>query len=155
MSVDVSSGTRERNHWMLSLGQADTVQIPNGSKLQMWHRTGGAGAQLVREPAVLRTIGAAFGADRPIGKRETGRRAVRPRTPRPVLTAKFATKPIVEALLQLRSGQGYGGPSEVQAQLQDLSESVETLAAEVQRLREAQAFDRKLLQGAAKEPPAG
>ncbi|MDP2957665.1 MAG: hypothetical protein Q8N53_14665 [Longimicrobiales bacterium] len=71
-----------------------------------------------------------------------------------IITAKFATKPIVEALLQLRSGQGYGGPSEVQVQLQDLSESVETLAAEVHRLQEAQAFDRKLLQSAAKEPPA-
>ena len=63
-----------------------------------------------------------------------------------ILTAKFATKPIVEALLQLRSGQGYAGPSEIQAQLQDLSESFETLTAEVHRLREAQAFDRKLLE---------
>jgi hypothetical protein len=72
-----------------------------------------------------------------------------------VLTAKFATKPIVEALTQLRGGQGYAGPAEIQVQLQDLSESVETLAAEVHRLREAQEFDRKLLQGAAKEPPAG
>lgn len=62
-----------------------------------------------------------------------------------VLTARFATKPIVEALVQLRGGQGYAGPAETQLQIQDLSESVETLAAEVQRLREAQAFDRKLL----------
>lgn len=63
-----------------------------------------------------------------------------------ILTARFATKPIVEALAQLRGGQGYAAPSEMQLQIQDLSESVEALTAEVQRLREAQAFDRNLLQ---------
>ena len=64
-----------------------------------------------------------------------------------VLTAKFATKPIVQAITQLRGGPGgYAGPQEIQMQLQDLSESVEALAGEVQRLREAQAFDRKLLE---------
>lgn len=63
-----------------------------------------------------------------------------------VLTAKFATKPIVEALTQLRGGQGYAGPTELQAQVQDLSETVEALTGEVRRLREAQAFDRKLLE---------
>ena len=62
-----------------------------------------------------------------------------------ILTARFATKPIVEALVQLRTGQGFGTPSEMQLQIQDLSESVEALAAEVQRLREGQTFDRKLL----------
>lgn len=62
-----------------------------------------------------------------------------------VLTARFASKPIVEAIMQLRGGQGYAGPAETQLQIQDLSESVEALAAEVQRLGEAQAFDRKLL----------
>ncbi|HSW30633.1 MAG TPA: hypothetical protein VLH75_14195 [Longimicrobiales bacterium] len=63
-----------------------------------------------------------------------------------VLTAKFATKPIVQAITELRGGQGYASPSEMQVQIQDLSESVEALTAEVQRLREAQTFDRKLLQ---------
>ena len=63
-----------------------------------------------------------------------------------VLTAKFATKPIVQALTELRGGQGYTTPSEMQLQIQDLSESVEALTSEVQRLREAQTFDRKLLQ---------
>lgn len=69
-----------------------------------------------------------------------------------VLTARFATKPIVEALMQLRGGQGYAGPSETQLQIQDLSESVEVLTAEVHRLREAQAFDRKLLEEKAGKP---
>lgn len=63
-----------------------------------------------------------------------------------VLTAKFATKPIVEALTQLRSGQGYGTPGELQIQIQDLSEQVEVITGELHRLRDAQAFDRKLLE---------
>lgn len=63
-----------------------------------------------------------------------------------ILTAKFATKPIVEALLKLR-GADVGGASthELQMQVQDLSETVEVLTDEVRRLREAQAFDQKLL----------
>lgn len=63
-----------------------------------------------------------------------------------VLAAKFATKPIVDALSQLRGGQGYAQPGELQLQVQDLSEQVEMLAGELHRLREAQAFDRKLLE---------
>jgi hypothetical protein len=63
-----------------------------------------------------------------------------------VLTAKFATKPIVEALTQLRSGQGYGTPGELQIQIQDLSEQVEVLSVELRRLKDAQAFDRNLLE---------
>jgi hypothetical protein len=62
-----------------------------------------------------------------------------------VLTAKFATKPIVEALSQLRSGQGYATQGELQLQIQDLSEQVENLTGEVMRLRDAQSFDQKLL----------
>ena len=63
-----------------------------------------------------------------------------------VLTAKFATKPIVEALAQLRTGQGYGTPGELQIQIQDLSEQVEGLTAELRGIKDAQAFDRKLLE---------
>lgn len=64
-----------------------------------------------------------------------------------ILTARFATKPIVQALMQLR-GQPPGGavPEQLQLQIQDLNESMEALTAEVHRLREAQAFDRKLLE---------
>ncbi len=72
-----------------------------------------------------------------------------------VLTAKFATKPIVQAITELRSGQGYAGPAEMQLQIQDLSESVEALTAEVQRLREAESFDRKLLQERAGKAAGG
>jgi Tol biopolymer transport system component/imidazolonepropionase-like amidohydrolase len=73
------------NVWVVSVDLADTVQITKGthdryvspewtpdgdyivatkgSKLHMWHRTGGGGAQLIDEPAGLRTVGAAFGPD--------------------------------------------------------------------------------------------
>lgn len=63
-----------------------------------------------------------------------------------ILTARFAAKPIVESLAQLRVGGGGPGPTELQLQVQDLTENVEALTAEVHRLREAQAFDRKLLE---------
>jgi hypothetical protein len=63
-----------------------------------------------------------------------------------VFTAKFATKHIVQGLNQLRSGEGYGTPGELQIQVRDLAEQVENLTSELHGLREAQAFDRKLLQ---------
>jgi imidazolonepropionase-like amidohydrolase/Tol biopolymer transport system component len=74
-----------KNLWIITTDLADTVQLTkgkhdsylspewtpdgeyvvatDGTKLHMWHRTGGAGVQLVREPASLRTMGAAFGPD--------------------------------------------------------------------------------------------
>lgn len=73
------------NVWIVSLDLADTtkvtrgghdsyvspeftpdgeyVVVTKGTKLWMIHRTGGSGVQLVDEPASLRTLGAAFGAD--------------------------------------------------------------------------------------------
>lgn len=63
-----------------------------------------------------------------------------------VLTAKFATKPVVEALTQLSGGQGYGTPGELQRQIRDLAEQVEALTGELGDLKDAQAFDRKLLE---------
>lgn len=64
-----------------------------------------------------------------------------------VLTAKFATKPIVEAITQLRIGQGDVTPGEVQTQVQELSEQVEALTGELLRVKEVQTFNQKLLQG--------
>jgi Tol biopolymer transport system component len=73
------------NVWIIATDLSDTVQITKakhdryvspewtpdgeyvvatkGSKLHMWHRTGGGGVELVKEPAGLRTVGAAFGPD--------------------------------------------------------------------------------------------
>ena len=64
-----------------------------------------------------------------------------------ILTAKFATKPIVEAITQLRLGQGDVSPGELQTQIQELSGQVEALEGELLRVKEVQSFDQKLLQG--------
>ena len=64
-----------------------------------------------------------------------------------ILTAKFATKPIVEAITQLRLGQGDVSPGELQTQVQELSGQVEALEGELLRVKEVQSFDQKLLQG--------
>jgi hypothetical protein len=61
-----------------------------------------------------------------------------------VFTAKYALKPLVEALTQLRLGQGTMQPPELEARLRDVSEQVEVLSGEIQRLRDAQDFDRQL-----------
>ncbi|HZD05596.1 MAG TPA: hypothetical protein VE173_11770, partial [Longimicrobiales bacterium] len=71
--------------WTISLDRADTTQVTRGkdakydspewtpdgdyivvtrgTKLHLYHVDGGSGEQLVEEPAQLRTMGAAFGAD--------------------------------------------------------------------------------------------
>ncbi len=60
------------------------------------------------------------------------------------LTLRFAVKPFVETLAQaLRESGSLGGGSN--PQIEALSEHVESLAAEVKRLGEAQRFDRELL----------
>ncbi len=60
------------------------------------------------------------------------------------LTLRFAIKPFVEALARaLRESGRLGGGSN--PQIEALSEQVESLMAEVQRLGEAQRFDKELL----------
>lgn len=73
------------NVWIMSLDKRDTVQLTRGKtnsyespewtpdgqyivvtrnqKLHLYHVDGGSGQQLIREPAALRTTGAAFGRD--------------------------------------------------------------------------------------------
>lgn len=64
-----------------------------------------------------------------------------------VFTSKYAVRHIAEALAQLRSEGGYAQPSELQLQIQDLSEQVAGLSDELRRLKEAQDFDQRLLRG--------
>lgn len=64
-----------------------------------------------------------------------------------VFTSKYAVRHIVEALTQLRSEGGYAQPTELQIQIQDLSEQVAGLSDEIRRLKEAQDFDQRLLGG--------
>jgi len=68
-----------------------------------------------------------------------------------ILTTRFALKPLAETIANAlrESGHLSSGSS---GQLVELAEQVQTLTAEVQRLREAQEFDRKLLEGRTTEP---
>jgi Tol biopolymer transport system component len=84
----VSDRDGGNNIWTLSLDLKDTTQVTTGKsfeyaspewtpdgeyivaskgtrieQLWMFHRNGGAGAQLIKEPATLKTLGAAFGSD--------------------------------------------------------------------------------------------
>ena len=58
------------------------------------------------------------------------------------LTLRLAVKPFVETLAQALRESGDGPSTQ---QIEALSEHVESLTAEVQRLGEAQRFDRDLL----------
>jgi len=63
-----------------------------------------------------------------------------------ILTTRYALKPLVETLARALRESGHGSSPETLVHLQGLTEQVESLASEVQRLREAQEFDRKLLE---------
>ena len=63
-----------------------------------------------------------------------------------ILTTRFALKPLVETLARALKESGYGSSPDLLIHMRTLSEQVESLATEVQQLREAQEFDRKLLE---------
>ena len=62
-----------------------------------------------------------------------------------ILTTRFAFKPLVESLSKALRESGHGSPYPQTGQIQELTEKVEALAAEVRQLKEGQDFDRKLL----------
>jgi hypothetical protein len=68
-----------------------------------------------------------------------------------ILTTRFALKPLVEALSKALRESGHGSSPELINHVRLLSDQVETLTAEVQQLREAQEFDRKLLESKKEE----
>lgn len=62
-----------------------------------------------------------------------------------VFTLRLGGKPFVETLArELRGLNAPDGPR-LQSQVEELTEQVETLTAEVRQLRSAQSFDEKLL----------
>lgn len=62
-----------------------------------------------------------------------------------ILTLRLGGKPFVEALArELRDAGAFGGGS--RRSVEELSERVEELTHEVRQLREAQSFDRTLLE---------
>ena len=62
-----------------------------------------------------------------------------------VLTLRLGGKPFVETLARELRGPG-GGGTELHLKVQDLTDQVESLTAEVHQLRSAQAFDQKLVE---------
>ena len=63
-----------------------------------------------------------------------------------ILTTRFALKPLAETLAGALRESGQSSSPEAPSQLRDLAEQVHALSDEIQRLREAQEFDRKLLE---------
>lgn len=64
-----------------------------------------------------------------------------------ILTTRFALKPLAETIAAALRDSGHGPAGPGSAQLLELTEQVHALTDEVQRLREAQEFDRRLLEG--------
>jgi hypothetical protein len=63
-----------------------------------------------------------------------------------VLTLKYGGKPFLETLArELRGAGGMHAPG-LEHRIEELTEQVDALTSEVERLREAQRFDEKLLE---------
>ena len=67
-----------------------------------------------------------------------------------ILTTRFALKPLAETLAAALRESGHLPANASGDQMLDLTEQVQALSEEVRRLREAQEFDRRLLQGRTK-----
>lgn len=63
-----------------------------------------------------------------------------------ILTTRFALKPLAETLAKAMRESGHFSSPEGGYQMRELAEQVQILSEEIQRLREAQEFDRKLLE---------
>lgn len=74
-----------------------------------------------------------------------------------ILTTRFALRPLAETLAKALRESGHSAPPEGSPQMRELVDRVEDLTREVERLKEAQDFDRKLLgkEGMGEGRPAG
>ena len=63
-----------------------------------------------------------------------------------IMTLRLGGKPFIETLARELRASGFANPSENRVKMEDLMEQVEALTSEVHRLRDAQAFDQKLLE---------
>ena len=63
-----------------------------------------------------------------------------------ILTTRFALKPLAETLAKAMRESGHFSYPGGGYPMRELAEQVQILSEEVQRLREAQEFDRKLLE---------
>jgi hypothetical protein len=62
------------------------------------------------------------------------------------LTLRYGGKPFMETLAREMRGTGALSTPETDRRIEELTEQVEALTSEVERLREAQRFDEKLLE---------
>jgi hypothetical protein len=63
-----------------------------------------------------------------------------------ILTSRFAFKPLVETIANAMRESRHLSSPDASEQIRELSEQVHLLSEEVHRLREAQDFDRRLLE---------
>ena len=71
-----------------------------------------------------------------------------------VFTLRYGGRPFVEAVARELRGSAAGRTAaDVAPQLEALRDQVEALTAEVERLREAQSFDQRLLESRGASPP--
>ena len=72
-----------------------------------------------------------------------------------ILTTRFALKPLAETIAAALRDSGFSPSRDSGHQLRDLTDQIQALSDEVHRLRDAQEFDRKLLEARTKgSPPA-
>lgn len=64
-----------------------------------------------------------------------------------VFTLRYGGKPFIETLARELRGAGTLPDAESERRIRDLTEQLEQLTTEVERLREAQQFDERLLEG--------
>ena len=67
-----------------------------------------------------------------------------------IMTLRLGGKPFIETLARELRASGFANSTENQLKMEDLVEQIEVLTSEVHRLRDAQAFDQKLLEA---QPP--
>jgi hypothetical protein len=63
-----------------------------------------------------------------------------------VLTLRYGGRPFVETLAREMRGMGALPAADAERRIEELTEQVEALTSEVERLRDAQRFDEKLLE---------
>ena len=68
-----------------------------------------------------------------------------------ILTARLALKPLVETLAKALGDSGLTTSPDLLSQVNRLSERIDSLTEHIERLEEAQEFDRKLLEAPTKE----
>lgn len=70
-----------------------------------------------------------------------------------IVTLRWGLMPFMERLARQLEESGFVAPKVLERRMEELTREVETLTAQVERLEEGQAFDRRLLESGAKRRP--